>query len=341
MKKWFMTTIGLLALLTTNVYGTKTKGKTLHTVKKKGYLVCGVTSGREGFSAPNSKGIWKGFDVDICRAVSAAIFGDPNKVRYIPLSTQARFTAIQSGEVDILSRTTTWTLGRDTALGLNFAPTVFYDGQAFMVRKKDGVKNVKELNGASICTQSGTTTELNMADYFRSRRMKLKPVVFEDRDETTKAFLNGRCDALTMDKSGLVSERSKLKNPRGYIILPEIISKEPLAPAVRHGDDQWFDIVKWSIHAILQAEEYNITSSNVDKYLKSKSPSIKRFLGTTPGMGKNLGLKAKWAYYIIKKVGNYAEIFERNIGMKSSLKMKRGYNKLWNRGGLMYPLPIR
>ena len=337
MKK--CTFVVMAFLFSAHVYGAK--GKTLHQVKKKGYLVCGVTSGREGFSAPDSKGTWKGFDVDICRAVSAAIFGDPNKVKYIPLSTQARFTAIQSGEVDILSRTTTWTLGRDTALGLNFAPTVFYDGQAFMVRKKDRVASVNELNGSSICAQSGTTTELNMADYFRSRQMKLKPVIFEDRDETTKAFLNGRCDALTMDKSALVSERSKLKHPDNYIILPDIISKEPLAPAVRHGDDQWFDIVKWSIHAMLQAEEYGIASSNVDKYLKSKSPDIKRFLGQTPGMGKNLGLNTKWAYDIVKKVGNYKEVFDRNVGMDSALKMKRGYNRLWNRGGLMYPLPIR
>lgn len=328
--------LGLLALAL-NSHATTT----LESVMKQGQLRCGVTMGVSGFSAPDSQGLWKGLEVDICRAVSAAIFGKDNNIKFIPLNAQQRFTALQSKEVDILSRVTTNTLLRDTALGLNFGPTTYYDGQAFMVRKKDGIKSVKELNGASICTQQGTTTELNLSDYFRSNNMKLKPVVFESNDEVTQAFLKGRCDALTNDASGLASDRSKLKNADDYIILPEIISKEPLTPSVRHGDDQWFDILKWSVYAMIEAEEIGISSQNIDTFLKSENPQIQRFLGLTAGNGKALGLNEKWAYNIIKMVGNYEEIFERNVGKGSPLLLDRGPNALWNKGGLMYSPPLR
>ena len=320
-----------------NAYG----GKTLSQVKKRGHLLCGVTQGTPGFSTPDSRGSWRGFDVDVCRAVSAAIFGNPDKIKYVPLSAQTRFTALQSGEVDLLSRITTWTLGRDTAQGMNFAPTTFYDGQGFMVRKKDGIKRAKGLRGASVCTQQGTTTELNLADYFRKNRIKFKAVVFENNEEMVKAFASGRCDAMTADRSSLVSFRSKFKKPQNYALLPDVISKEPLSPSVRHGDDQWFDVVKWSIYALIQGEEFGISSKNVDKILKSKNPEIKRFLGATPGMGKNLGLNEKWAYNILKHVGNYGEIFDNNVGKNSPLKLARGINALWNQGGLLYAPPVR
>ena len=297
-------------------------GKTLDQVKKRGHLLCGVSQGIMGFSYPDSKGNWNGFDVDICRAISSAIFASPDKVKFIPLSAQTRFTALQSGEVDVLSRTTTWTLGRDTALGFNFAPTTFYDGQGFMVRKKDGVSKVEDLNGASICTQQGTTTELNLADYFRDNKLKFKAVVFENMEETVNSFVTGRCDAFTSDTSALVANRTKLKNPDEYIILPQVISKEPLGPLVRHGDDSWFDIVKWSIYALIQGEEFGLTSATVDNFLKSSSPKIKRFLGVTRGMGKNLNLSEKWAYNIIKMVGSYGEIFTRNLGGKIPSQIK-------------------
>jgi general L-amino acid transport system substrate-binding protein len=315
-------------------------GKTLDTIKKRGHILCGVTTGVAGFSAPDSKGKWIGLEVDVCRAISAALFVNPDKVKYIPLSAQQRFTALQSGEVDLLSRVTTFTLLRDTALGLNFGPTTYYDGQGFMVRKKDGIKSALDLDGASVCTQQGTTTERNVADYFRANGMKLKPVIFESNDEVTQAFLKGRCDAFTNDSSGLASERSKVKNPDDYLILPEIISKEPLGPAVRHGDDQWFDVVKWSVFTLITAEEWGITQGNVDKFLKSKDPKIKRFLGKTVGNGKALGLAENWAYNIVKKVGNYSEIFEKHVGKDSPLKLDRGHNALWTKGGLMYSPPF-
>lgn len=316
-------------------------GATLDKIKKKGHISCGVSQGLAGFSAPDGKGIWNGIDVDICRALAAAIFKNPMKVKFVSLSAQQRFTALQSGEIDILSRNTTNTLSRDTSLGLNFAPVVYYDGQGFMVRKKDGIKSAKDLSGASVCTQQGTTTELNLADYFRANRMKLKPVVFESNDEVTQAFLKGRCDALTTDASGLASERSKVKNPNDYIILPEIISKEPLAPAVRHGDDKWLDIVTWTVNALLTAEELGINSKNIDSFSKTRDPKISRFIGKTIGNGKALGLSEDWAYNIIKLVGNYSEIFEKHVGKQSPLKLSRGLNALWNKGGLMYSSPMR
>lgn len=329
--------------ITMSLLGNQAQAETiLEKVKKQKQVHCGVTLGVPGFSSPDSKGNWTGIEVDVCRAVASAVLGDPNKVKFIPLSGQARFTALQSGEVDILSRVTTWTLTRDTALGLNFGPTVFYDGQGFMVRRKDGVKKIKDLNGATICTQQGTTSELNLADYFRANRIKMKPVVFESNDEVTQAFFKGRCDAFTNDASGLVAERSKTKNPDDYVILEEVISKEPLGPAVRHSDDQWFDIVKWSVFAMISAEEYGINSKNVDEIKKStKVPNIKRLLGVTEGNGKSLGLGEDWAYNIIKNVGNYGEIFERNIGQGSALKLERGLNALWKDGGIMYSPPIR
>ncbi|MBX6368226.1 MAG: amino acid ABC transporter substrate-binding protein [Rhodospirillales bacterium] len=317
-------------------------GPTLDKVKGQGMIVCGVSTGLAGFSLADSQGKFTGLDVDYCRALAAAVLGDANKVKFAPLSAQQRFTALQSGEVDLLSRNTTWTLQRDTQLGLNFAPTMYYDGQGFMVPKKLGVKSAKELNGATVCVQPGTTTELNLADFFRANKMQFKPVVIEKLDEVESAFFSGRCDAYTTDASGLAATRvSKAPNPDDYVILPEIISKEPLAPAVRHGDDEWFDIVKWTVYALIEAEEKGVTSKNVDEMLKSDDPNVKRLLGVTPGMGKSLGLDEKWAYNAIKQVGNYGEIFDRNVGKNSPLKLERGLNDLWTRGGLQYAMPIR
>jgi general L-amino acid transport system substrate-binding protein len=322
--------------------GTAKAGATFDAVKAKGFVQCGVNTGLPGFSAPDSAGNWTGIDVDICRATAAAVFGDAGKVKYTPLTAQQRFTALQSGEIDMLSRNTTWTLTRDTALGLNFAPTIFYDGQGFMVTKKLGVKSVKDLDGAAICVQTGTTTELNLADYFRTHNMKFTPVVIEKEDEVVRTFFSGRCDAFTSDTSQLAGVRSSLAaNPDDYVILPEVISKEPLGPAVRHGDDQWFDVVKWAVFAMLEAEEKGITSKNVDQFLSSKDPTVQRLLGVTPGMGKALGLDEKWAYNIVKLLGNYGEIFENNVGSGSALKLERGLNALWTAGGLMYAPPVR
>lgn len=317
-------------------------GPTLDKVKQAGSLTCGVQTGTPGFGQPDSQGKFSGFNIDICRAISAALFGDPDKVKYVPLTAQQRFTALQSGEVDVLSRNTTDTLQRDAELGLDFAPVVFYDGQGFMVPKKLGVKSAKELNGATVCVQPGTTTELNLADYFRANNMQFKPLVIEKLDEVVSAYLSGRCDVFTTDRSGLAGVRiGRTPNPDEQIILPETISKEPLAPAVRQGDSQWTDIVRWVVYALIEAEEKGITSQNVDEKLKSEDPDVKRMLGATPGMGKALGLDEKWAYNAVKSVGNYGQIFERNVGDKSPLKLDRGLNDLWTRGGLMYALPIR
>ena len=317
-------------------------GKDLDAIKARGNLICGVTTGVAGFSLADSQGKWTGLDVDTCRAIAAAIFGDADKVKYVPTTAQQRFVALQSGEVDLLARTTTWTLTRDTALGFDFTGVNYYDGQGFMVNKKLGVKSAKELNGATVCVSPGTTTELNLADYFRANKMSFKPVVIEKVEEVRAAFFGGRCDVYTTDASGLYSTRAaNAPNPDDYIVLPEIISKEPLGPVVRHGDNQFADIVRWTLFAQLEAEEYGITSKNVDEMMKSENPSIKRILGVTPGMGKALGVDEKWVYNIIKQVGNYGEMFERNVGQGSTLKIARGQNALWTQGGLQYAPPIR
>ncbi len=317
-------------------------GQTLDNIKSKGQIVCGVSTGVAGFSAADSQGVIKGLDADVCRALSAAVFGTPDKVKFAPLSAQQRFTALQSGEVDLLSRNTTQTLQREGQLGLLFGPVVFYDGQGFLVTKKLGIKGSKELAGATICVQPGTTTELNLADYFRSNGLQFKEVVIDNLDEVVNAFFAGRCDAFTTDGSGLAGTRaSRASNPDDYIILPERISKEPLAPAVRQGDDQWFDILRWTVYAMIEAEERGITSKNVDDMLKSEDPNIQRLLGVKDGNGKALGLDEKWAYNIIKAVGNYGEAFDRNVGKDSPLKLERGLNDLWTKGGLMYAPPLR
>jgi general L-amino acid transport system substrate-binding protein len=314
---------------------------TLDTIKSRGSLICGSNTGLAGFGMPNEKGEWTGLDVDFCRALAAAIFNDPTKVKFVPLSAKDRFTALQSGEVDVLARNGTVTLSRDTTLGLNWAPPNYYDGQGFLVRKKLNVASAKELNGASVCVQQGTTTELNLADYFRANNMKYEGVVFATSEETLKAYDSGRCDAFTTDASGLYSERIKLVNPDEHVVLPEIISKEPLAPAVRHGDDQWFDIVKWTHFAMVTAEELGVTKANVDEQAKSTNPDVKRLLGSEGKFGEGLGLTNDWAYRIVKHVGNYGESFERNVGEGSKLKIKRGLNALWTKGGLQYAWPIR
>lgn len=317
-------------------------GPTLDAVKGRGEVICGVNTSLYGFSTPDEKGRWTGLDVDVCRAVAAAVLGDANKARFVPLSAQQRFTALQSGEIDILPRNTTWTMTRDTANGLNFTAVNFYDGQGFLVPKALGVKSAKELSGATICVQTGTTTELNLADFFRANNLPFKPVTIEKYEEVTQAFLAGRCDALTSDKSQLASIRANdTPNPDDFVILPETISKEPLTPSVRQGDDQWFDIVQWVQFATMEAEERGITSQTVDEALKSDDPNVKRMLGVTPGMGAALGLDEKWAYNAIKQVGNYGESYERNVGMGSKLKLERGLNDLWSRGGLMFAPPIR
>ena len=315
---------------------------TLQDVQTKGYVQCGVSQGVPGFSNPDAAGNWSGIDVDICRAVAAAIFGDANKVKYSPLTAKERFTALQSGEVDMLSRNTTWTLVRDTALGLNFAGVNYYDGQGFMIRKDLGVKSAMELAGASVCTNIGTTTELNMADFFRSNKMDYKPVAFEKADEVVAAYDSGRCDVYTTDQSALAAQRLKLKDQNAHMILPEVISKEPLGPVVRHGDDQWLDLVKWSLYAMLEAEENGVSSSNVDDLkANTENPVIKRLLGMEGDLGKNLGVGADWAYNIVKQVGNYGEVFEKHIGVNTPVGLPRGVNNLWTKGGLMYAMPVR
>jgi len=314
---------------------------TLNSVKQKGTLVCGSNTGLAGFGLPDAQGKWTGLDVEFCRAIAAAIFDDPNKVRFIPLSAKDRFTALQSGEVDVLARNSTATMSRDTQLGLDFPAMNYYDGQGFMVRKKLGVSSAKELNGASICVQQGTTTELNLADYFRGNNMKYEPVAFAQLDETFQAYDSGRCDAYTTDASGLYAARLTASNPDEHIVLPEIISKEPLGPAVRHGDSQWADIVRWVHNAMLDAEELGVTKANVDQMKTSSNPEIKRLLGTEGKFGESAGLTNDWAYRIIKHVGNYGESFERNVGEGSPLKIKRGQNALWTKGGLQYGLPVR
>jgi general L-amino acid transport system substrate-binding protein len=314
---------------------------TLDTVKQKGFLTCGANTGLAGFGQPDAQGNWTGLDVEYCRAIAAALFDDPGKVKFVPLSAKDRFTALQSGEVDVLIRNTTWTLSRDTSLGLNFAAVNYYDGQGFLVRKKLGVSSALELNGASVCVQQGTTTELNLADYFRANKLQLKSVTFATSDETLKAYEAGRCDAFTTDASGLYAERLRLAKPDDHLVLPEIISKEPLGPAVRRGDDQWFGVVKWILFAMLNAEELGISSKNVDEMLKSDKPDVRRLLGVEGNFGEQLGLTNDWGVRIVKLVGNYGEIFDRNVGQGSKLAIARGLNNLWTKGGIQYAPPAR
>jgi general L-amino acid transport system substrate-binding protein len=322
-------------------FATGATGQTLDQVKAKGFLQCGVSQGLPGFSNPDDKGTWTGLDVDLCRAVAAAIFNDPSKVRYSPLTAKDRFTALQSGEVDVLSRNTTWTMSRDTSLGLNFAGIIYYDGQGLMGRKALKVSSALELSGASVCTQTGTTTELNVADFFRSRNMKYEVVAFATADEALKAYESGRCDVFTSDVSQLYAMKLKLAKPEEHIILPEVISKEPLGPLVRHGDDRWLDVVKWTLYAMINAEEYGVTSKNVDEMTKSANPEVKRLLGTEGNFGEGIGLTNDWVVRIVKHVGNYGESYERNVGAASKLGIDRGLNRLWNKGGLQYAPPVR
>ena len=332
---------GCVSVCALGAMATAAAAGTLDTVKGKGMLTCGVSTGVAGYSLPDDKGQWTGLDVDVCRAVATAVFGDATKVKFVALDAKNRFTALQSGEIDMLSRETTWTSSRESTLGFVFGPVVFYDGQGFMVKKKLNVSSAKDLNGASICVQQGTTTELNLADYFRTNNMKYEPVAFQSVDETIKAYDSGRCDAFTDDTSGLYAERVRLSNPDDNVILPEVISKEPLAPVVRQGDDQWFDVLRWSVCSMINAEELGVTSKNVDDMKKSDNPNIKRMLGTEGDQGKALGLSNEWAYNIIKQLGNYGEMFDRNVGEGSPLKIKRGLNALWNKGGIQYAPPIR
>jgi general L-amino acid transport system substrate-binding protein len=331
----------IFALLLSVLGTTSVTAQTLETVKSRGVLNCGANGQLPGFGIPDAQGNWTGFDVDYCRALAAAIFNDPNKVKFVPLTAKDRFTALQSGDVDVLARNTTWTSSRDTQLGLSATAVNYYDGQGFIVRKMLKVNSALELGDASVCVQQGTTTELNLADYFRSNRMRLKTVTFATLDEALRAYDSGRCDALTTDASGLYSVRLKLAKADDNVVLPEIISKEPLTPFVRHGDDQWFDVVRWVHFALLNAEELNVSRANVDEQLKSDNPEIKRLLGTEGNFGEQFGLTKDWAYRIIKHVGNYGEIFERNLGQGSPLKITRGLNALWTKGGIQYAPPIR
>ncbi len=329
----------LLGLAAVTMLGTSTAfADTLDTVKKNDHVKCGVSTGLAGFSAADEKGNWQGIDVDVCRAVAAAVLGDATKVKYSPLTAKERFTALQSGEIDILSRNTTWTLTRDASLGLNFAGVNYYDGQGFMVSTDLGVKSALELDGAAVCIQAGTTTELNLADYFKANNMSFKAVTYDTSDQTIKGFEAGRCDMLTSDQSQLYSLRIKLENPEKAVVLPEVISKEPLGPVVRQGDDQWFNVVRWSLFAMINAEELGITQANAEEMKKSEDPSIMRFMA---GEGEKLGLSDDWAYNIVSQVGNYGESFDKAVGAGSPLKIERGLNALWSKGGLQYAPPIR
>lgn len=332
--------LGAATLLGTS--GLAQAGATLDAVKSKGFVQCGVSDGLPGFSYTDAKGEYKGIDVDICRAVAAAVFGDASKVKYSPLTAKERFTALQSGEVDMLSRNTTWTSSRDAAMGLNFTGVTYYDGQGFLVNKAVGVSSAKELDGATVCIQAGTTTELNLSDYFRANNLKYTPITYDTSDESAKSLESGRCDVLTSDQSQLYAQRIKLAKPGDYVVLPEVISKEPLGPAVRQGDEEWFDIVRWALYGMINAEELGITSANVEEKAKNtKNPDVARLLGAEGEYGKDLKLPKDWAVQIVKQVGNYGEVFERNIGSGSDLKIERGLNALWTNGGLQYAPPVR
>jgi general L-amino acid transport system substrate-binding protein len=314
---------------------------TLDDVKKKGYLDCGINTGLIGFAAPNDKGEWTGFDIDMCRAVAVAVFGDKTKVKFTPATGKSRFPILASGEVDVLSRNTTWTFSRDVQLGFEFAGVNYYDGQGFMVRKDLGVKSALELSEASICIQTGTTTELNLSDYFKANGMTFKPIAIEKNSEARPAYEKGRCDVYTTDASGLAATRSQMEDPSAHIILPEIISKEPLGPLVRHGDHQWGDVVRWTLNAMIIAEELGVTSANVDEMKSSPSPEVKRLLGVSGEYGEMLGLSKDWAYNVIKSIGNYGESFDRHIGPDTAIGLERNLNALWNKGGILYAPPFR
>jgi general L-amino acid transport system substrate-binding protein len=335
-----LTTAAAVGLLGTTVVASA-QTKTLDTVKQRGSLSCGVNVGLAGFSQPDDKGNWTGLDVDYCKAIAAAVLGDGTKVKYVPTTAKERFTALQSGEIDVLIRNTTWTTARDSSLGLIFAGVNYYDGQGFMVKASLGVKSAKELDGATVCVQTGTTTELNLADYFKANKMTYKPVVFEKLDETMQAYLAGRCDVYTTDQSGLYSNRVQQPKPEDHVVLPEVISKEPLGPSVRQGDDQWLTVVKWVHYALLNAEEAGITQANVGEMLNSTNPEIKRILGKDGELGKGLGLSNDFVVNVVKAVGNYGELFERNVGTGSRLKIARGLNNLWSKGGIQYAPPLR
>jgi general L-amino acid transport system substrate-binding protein len=334
-----MTMLGTALILGLSVAASS--AQTLKKVKDRGALMCGVSQGLPGFSSPDDKGNWTGFDVDVCRAIAAAVFNDPAKVKFLPLSAKDRFTALQAGEIDVLARNSTWTSSRDASLGITFTAVNYYDGQGFMVRKSLKVNSALELNGASICVQTGTTSELNVADYFRSNNMKYEVIAFVTADETVKAYEAGRCDAFSTDVSQLYAEKLKLSNASDHVILPEIISKEPLAPAVRRGDDQWLAVVKWVQFAMLDAEELGVSSKTVDEAAKSPQPEIKRMLGTEGTYGEQLGLTKDWVARIVKQVGNYGEVYDRNVGTGSKLGISRGLNRLWTKGGIQYAPPIR
>jgi general L-amino acid transport system substrate-binding protein len=331
----------MLAAVLLGLSGSAGFAQLLKTVKDRGMLVCGVSQGLPGFSAPDDKGTWSGFDVDVCRAIAAAIFNDATKVRYVPLSAKDRFEPLKSGDIDVLSRNSTWTSSRDATQNLTFTAVNYYDGQGFMVRKSLKVNSALELNGASICAQTGTTTELNLADYFRANSMKYEVIAFATADETVKAYESGRCEAFSTDVSQLYAEKLKLSAPADHVILPEIISKEPLAPSVRRGDDQWMTLVRWVQFAMLDAEELGVSSKTVDEALKSPQPEIKRLLGVDGNFGEQLGLTKDWVVRIVKLVGNYGESFDRNVGAGSKLGISRGLNRLWTKGGIQYAPPIR
>ena len=333
-----LTTATVVLLLTV---GAAHAGPTLDAIKKNGFIKCGVSDGLPGFSYADEKGNYNGIDVDVCRAIAAAVFGDSTKVKFTPLTAKERLTALQSGEIDVLSRNTTWTSSRDSAQGMNFTGVTYYDGQGFLVNKKLGVKSARELDGATVCVQAGTTTELNLSDYFRNNKMKFTPITYDKSDESAKSLESGRCDVLTSDQSQLYAQRIKLAKPDEYVVLPEVISKEPLGPVVRHGDDEWFDIVKWTLFVMVNAEELGINSKNVSEMKKSNNPDVKRKLGIEGDRGKDFGLANDWMAVVIEQVGNYGEIFDRNVGQGSPLKIARGLNALWNQGGLQYSPPVR
>jgi general L-amino acid transport system substrate-binding protein len=341
MNRFVLSALGAVAAVAVTAGSAAAASPTLDSVKKRGQLVCGVNTGLAGFAAPDDKGVYQGFDVDYCRAMSAAVFADPDKVTYKPLTGKTRFPALQSGEIDILSRNTTWTFKRDVNLGFEFVGVTYSDGQGFIARKDLGVKSAKELNDASVCIQTGTTTELNLADYFRANKMKFKSVVVEDAAEARQNYAANRCDVYTTDRSGLAAQRSVLKDPDAHMVLPEIISKEPLGPVVRHGDNTWGDIARWVRNALVVAEELGVTQGNVDQMKSSDNPEIKRLLGEEGDFGSFLGLNKDWAYQVIKSVGNYGEIYDRHIGPNTPIGLDRGVNNLWTKGGIIYAAPFR